>query len=268
MQYYLITDQGEEGPFDLLALVRKAKNGALMPESMVRVDGEKTTAPASKTPGVADLFADLDEEDDVTASAHNVRQYDVKKLFLEGWEFVTAHQTTVIMTGLFMVIALIGGVICSNVPLVGIALTFTFLFVMFSCYIFLIAKKTRGQAFHLVDILPVLQRSLVPLVLAGLVLSIPVIVGLILLLVPGLFVITFYLFTPMLIMEQKRSFWEAMEMSRKKVMSMGSHNIGVLFSLVVANFVAIICFLFPLLITLPLTMSELSEIYDDQFPPR
>lgn len=268
MQYFIITDHGEEGPYDLLSIVRKVKNGSLTAETKVRLDGQTEPTTAAQAEGIAELFAPEDEEEKTTASLNDVRQYDVKRIFLEGWEFVSMHQTTVITTGLFIVMALIGGVICARVPLVGIALTFTFLFVLFSCYVYLITKKTRGQAFHFIDILPILQSSLVPLTLAGLVLSIPVILGTILLLVPGLFVITFYLFTPMLIMEQKRGFWEAMEVSRKKVMSMGSHNIGVLLALVVANFVGLICFLFPLLITLPLTVSELSEIYDDQFPPR
>ncbi|MCC7260159.1 MAG: hypothetical protein IT567_03930, partial [Alphaproteobacteria bacterium] len=78
-------------------------------------------------------------------------------------------------------------------------------------------------------------------------------------------VLTCYIFTPLLILEKHMSFWEAMEASRKTVLNMGSHNMGVLLALVVANFLGAIFFLFPLLLTLPITTNALSEIYDDMY---
>jgi hypothetical protein len=265
MQYFIITPSGEEGPFDLLSMVRKIKNGALTPATIVRLDGQSNAVPAGQELGLKTLFEEETDAGGMDTGPVSIKQYDLAEVFRNGWHFVNMHQSAVIMTGLFLILALMGGVALANLPYIGVVFAFVFVYIIFAAYQYLMLKRTRGQAFYVTDLIPIMQHSLVSLILAGLVISVPVGIGLMLLLAPGLLILTLYLFVPLLIIEQRRSFWEAMEMSRKKVMSLGSHNIGVLFALIVANLLGAVLILFPLLITLPLTTYVLSEIYDEHF---
>jgi multisubunit Na+/H+ antiporter MnhG subunit len=56
-----------------------------------------------------------------------------------------------------------------------------------------------------------------------------------------------------------------METSRKTTFAKGVDFYGVVFALIVINFIGAILFLVPLVLTLPVTFYALAELYDEHF---
>jgi hypothetical protein len=80
-------------------------------------------------------------------------------------------------------------------------------------------KKIRDQPTEFSDIFAGFNLAFVPLMLAGLVITVLVIIGLFCLLLPGIYLAVSYVFTYLLIVDKKLDFWPAMEVSRRVVTS-------------------------------------------------
>jgi|GEM_PF-405579 len=102
-----------------------------------------------------------------------------------------------------------------------------------------------------------------PLFLASLVTGIFVFVGLLLFILPGIYLSVAYFLTPQLVINRKIEFFDAMELSRKLVTK---HWFGFFAFSLVITFINIIGFLLlglGVLFTFPLTMCAVAYIYDD-----
>jgi len=262
--YYIIENNQESGPYDMVALVRKVKNLHLTPESMVRKEDQTTPVKAHDIPEVAALFEDAPSEP-ISQQAPEKIDYDLKTILQSSMKFLQLHHQSVMHTGIFLIVGLVIGLILWRIPLLGPVLASIVGFILYAGYQFGMLKLSRGQALDGGEVIRRMKTHALPLALTALTLCIPVGLGLVLLLAPGLLILTFYIFTPLLIIEKNLSFWAAMEKSRKKVASMGANNIGVLFALVVANLFGVMLLMLPLLITLPMTANAVAEIFDDQF---
>lgn len=263
--YYIVENGAESGPFDMIALVKKVKKGALTPQTMVRAANAPTPASAGSIKDLAPLFAPATEQEAPRTNAPKSTEYDLKPITKNALNFLQMNHASVIYTGVFLIVATLVSLLLGKVPLVGYVLGGTAGFVLYAGYLSAMTRMSRGQVLQLGAVFTKLRQNLLQLMLAALVLSVPVGIGLVLLLAPGLLILTFYIFTPLLIMEKGMSFWPAMEASRKKVMSMGANNLGVLFALVVANFFGGLLLMLPLLFTLPMTANALTDIFDEQF---
>ncbi len=63
----------------------------------------------------------------------------------------------------------------------------------------------------------------------------------------------------------ERRLWDALETSRKTVRSKGMETTGIIFALLIINFLFGLLFLIPMIISLPITMAAISEMYDETF---
>jgi uncharacterized membrane protein len=133
-----------------------------------------------------------------------------------------------------------------------------------SIYMFLILRMNRGQPTDINYIKQITLEYVKPLLISSCCIAIMASVGF-LLIIPGLFIFSIYIFTPLLIVDHKMEFWDAMETSRKLVMGSGIDNMGIIFALVVINFIGGLLIFLPLLFTLPVTMSALCDMYDELF---
>jgi uncharacterized membrane protein len=152
---------------------------------------------------------------------------------------------------------------------------------LLSCYMLSVLRMSRGQpvdpGYMKSKIVPVIKSLLMSSVfislpsilgLAIMTSGMPVavqVVGLFIFAIPGLFALAVYSFTPLMIIDKGMDVWESMETSRKAVLKGGSESAGVIYALYVINFLAGLCILIPMAITLPITMGALTEIYDDMF---
>ena len=191
---------------------------------------------------------------------------DIAGCFQRGWDLLKANFWP--MVGAFAAIFLIM-MLFSVVPIIslltGLLLTGVFYGGLFGYYI----KLARGESAELSDIFNGFSVAFVPLMLASMVSQVLTGVGVLLLILPGIYLAVAYLFVYILIMDKKLEFWAAMEVSRRVITAqwwrlLGLALIGVLLALLGA--VALIIGMF---VTIPIYMVAL--IYADEDlcnPPR
>ncbi len=102
-----------------------------------------------------------------------------------------------------------------------------------------------------------------PLLLGGLLTGFFTIVGLVLLVFPGIYLAVSYVFTIPLIVDREIDFWQAMEISRKFVTKNWFSLFLFLFVLFLVNIGGALLFGVGLLVTIPFTFCSLAAAYDD-----
>ena len=108
-------------------------------------------------------------------------------------------------------------------------------------------------------------RHFLPLLVFSIVSTIFIFIGILLLVIPGIYLAVAYTFAPYLIVEKNVDFWPAMEISRKKV---AQHWFGILWLccvVVLINIIGCIPLFLGLFVTLPLSISIFTAAYNDIF---
>lgn len=108
-------------------------------------------------------------------------------------------------------------------------------------------------------------RHFIPLLVFTIVSTIFIFIGLLLLIVPGIYLSVAYLFAPCLIVEKNIDFWPAMEISRKKVNKHWFGMFGFSMVIILLNIVGCLPFLVGLFITIPLSTCIITAAYKDIF---
>ncbi|MFQ3574050.1 MAG: hypothetical protein SNJ53_05400 [Thermodesulfovibrionales bacterium] len=102
-----------------------------------------------------------------------------------------------------------------------------------------------------------------PLFLAGLVTSIFIVIGYVLLVIPGIYLMVAYVFTIPLVADKKMEFWQAMETSRKLITKKWFSFFLFCLCIVLLNIVGTLALLVGLLFTVPMTFCIIAAAYDD-----
>jgi uncharacterized membrane protein len=108
-------------------------------------------------------------------------------------------------------------------------------------------------------------RHFLPLLLFTIVSSVLITIGIMLLVVPGIYLSVAYLFAPYLIIEKNIDFWPAMEISRKKINRSFFGLLGFFIILLFINLLGCIPMGLGLFITVPLTACMTTAAYRDIF---
>jgi hypothetical protein len=108
-------------------------------------------------------------------------------------------------------------------------------------------------------------KFVLPLVLYSVVSSVFISVGLVLLIVPGLYLLVVYMFTSWLIVDRGLDFWQAMELSRKTVHKHFFEMFGFFLLLCLINFGGLLLLGLGMLVTVPWTLCALTIAYKDVF---
>lgn len=103
----------------------------------------------------------------------------------------------------------------------------------------------------------------VPLLLYSLIAGIFVALGLVALIVPGIFLAVAYTFAPLFIVFGKMEFWDGMEFSRKLVTRNWWNIFGFILLLFLINLAGALAFLVGLLFTIPLTSCAIYAAFED-----
>lgn len=177
--------------------------------------------------------------------------------------------------GGLLAILLVVGYGLSYIPFIGYIAAFVMGFLLYSAYFLYILRTTRGQHIDFNYISKKVSKNAHSLAIAGLVATIVFSASLalsvyfsyffMLLTIPGLFVWTGLIFTPLLILEGDVDFQTAITLSKNRVRSLPMDSVGVLFGLVVINYAAAIFLIAPLVFTLPITLGAIVEIYEELF---
>jgi len=178
----------------------------------------------------------------------------------KGWELFTREAGQAVV---FSVIAVIAYAAATVLIPFGIGGT-VIIFPLVAGFIIIALMLRRNQKTEFVRFFWGF-RHLVPLLLFTIVSTTFILVGIMLLVVPGIYATVAYLFAPYLIVDKNIDFWPAMEISRRKV---NRHWFGIAAFCVVLlaiNIIACIPFFMGLFVTLPWTIYASAIAYEDIF---
>jgi hypothetical protein len=106
-------------------------------------------------------------------------------------------------------------------------------------------------------------NNFLPLFLASLVTGILMLIGFVLLIIPGIYLAVAWMFTTLFIVDRKFDFWDAMESSRKVISRKWFSWFGFLIVLTLVNAVGFFLFGVGLLVTVPLSVCATAIAYQD-----
>jgi uncharacterized membrane protein len=105
----------------------------------------------------------------------------------------------------------------------------------------------------------------VPLFLLSVVTSVFILIGLILLIIPGIYLIVAYMFASYLVIDRGLDFWPAMELSRRTVQPRWFNFFVLMLLLTLLNLAGALLFGVGLLLTVPLTFCIMTVVFQDIF---
>jgi hypothetical protein len=179
-----------------------------------------------------------------------------------GWDLVKKHfWLTIGATLLIHIIATAVG----SIPLVGLALTYVFVGGLDLMFL----KLIRGEKAELGDAFAGFNLAFGPLALFGLVASLLAAVGFLLCILPGIYLtVCWFFFTPLIIIDKRLDFWQAMEVSRKVV----SRHWWQVFGFALVCFLVMLCGVLAcgvgIFIALPIIKAATVYAYEDIFGNR
>ncbi len=133
-------------------------------------------------------------------------------------------------------------------------------------FIIVTAKLLQQKDPKFVDFFGGFQfRYFLPLVLLGIVSRVLITIGLILLIIPGLYLAVSYLFAALMVVDQRLDFWPAMEQSRRTITPRWFSFFVFLLLLVLVNLAGAMALMVGLLVSIPVSWCALVAAYADLF---
>lgn len=182
--------------------------------------------------------------------------------FRAGWELFKKYPAGFV--GYFLVIVVITFVL-RLVPVIGLLAALALVSPLNAGFFVVNAKLLRNQKPEFSDFFSGAKFYFLQLALFGLVSSVLITLGLILLIVPGIYLIVSYLFGLMFIVDRGLDFWPAMETSRRSVQPRWFKFFTLFLLLALLNLAGFLLLGLGLLVTVPLTHCIVAAAFDDIF---
>ena len=130
-------------------------------------------------------------------------------------------------------------------------------------YMFL--RRIRGEAVQIGDVFAGFNRAFLHLALTGLVKWLLTCLGLVLCILPGIYLAVGYVFALPLVIDKKMEFWPAMEVSRQVVHRHWWSTFGLVIVLAIVAFVGFLACGVGALISVPVASAAFMYVYEDLF---
>jgi len=190
-----------------------------------------------------------------------IKEVKAGDYFKTGWELFKKYPAGFV--GYFIII-IATSVVVQWVPLIGWLIGFALVSPMNAGFFVVGAKLLQNKTPEFADFFSGF-RFFLQLALLGMVSSVLISIGLILLIVPGIYLIVSYLFTVMFVVDRGFDFWPAMETSRRSVQTRWFQVFMLLLLLVLLNLGGALLLGVGLLVSVPLTHCILTAAYADIF---
>jgi hypothetical protein len=184
---------------------------------------------------------------------------DIGRALGRGWELLTADFWAVVgVTALNLLV-----LACANSVMVGIVVAGP----IFGGLQWYLLKRVRGEQALLSDSFAGFTTGFLQLMLGYIVISLLGTLGLILCLLPGIYLLVAWQFALLLTIEKKMDFWPAMEVSRKVI----TREWWSFFAFAIVgwllNLVGALCCVVGFFVTMPWTLLAMVCLYEDRFGP-
>jgi hypothetical protein len=272
--FFLIGADGREyGPFTADQIRDWVAQGRANAHTRIRRDGETSWqalrevpefaafATAPPTPGPGAPPPSLSPE--ALAADYLARgvSLDVGSCLSRGWELVRDNPALTIGS---LVLAALVGFALSLIPIVGLAMLFINpILIGGLCYTY--TRRIRGEVPSVGDAFSGFQLAFLHLGLAGLVSALLICVGIILCIIPGVYLAVAYTFALPLVIDKKYDFWTAMEVSRRVVHRQWWTIFGLLIVAFLINVVGLLACLVGWIVAAPITLAAGMYAYEDLF---
>lgn len=201
----------------------------------------------------------MDNADAIAASyLQRNTPIDISRAISRGWALVRDNLLELVGATLLGWLITIG---LAAVPVLGWIIGFVLLGGL--DYMFL--RRIRGEDVQIGDVFAGFNRAFLDLTMAGLVKWMLTTLGLLLCIVPGIYLAVGYVFALPLVIDKKMDFWTAMEVSRRVV---HEHWWSMFALVIVLCLVALAGFLLCVigaLISVPVASAALMYVYEDLF---
>ena len=173
-------------------------------------ESEGETRPQAP-PAATSLLGSADADaiaNDILAEDYHL---DIGSCLSRGWDLVTANFWPLVGASLLTFVLVVAS---SSVPFASLFLAYVFM----GGLDWYVLKLIRGERAEISDIFAGFQSWFLPLMLFSIVAQLLTMTGLMLCVLPGIYLMVAWLFfTPLIIMDRNVDFWPAMELSRKVV---------------------------------------------------
>jgi hypothetical protein len=186
------------------------------------------------------------------------------KYLRQGWEMFKQNSGGFIAFALLFLI--IQGFL-NYLPRVGGLVALAISGPLYAGFYIVSAKMLQRQTPVFQDFFTGFQFFLPLLLLTG-VSTLLILLGLVLLVVPGIYLMVCYLFAALIVIDQRLDFWPAMELSRRTVQTQWFGFFVFLLVLVLINLAGAVLLGIGLLVSLPVSACAVTAAYDDIFKLR
>jgi len=157
--------------------------------------------------------------------------------------------------------------IAQSIPFLGLLVSLLLTGVFYGGLYFYYLKKVRGQPAELGDAFAGFSLAFLPLMLGSLVVTLLTTLGLLLLILPGIYLAVAYVFVYLLIVDQKLEFWCAMEVSRRVVTAQWWRVFGLVLLGAIIAVLGVIGLIIGIFITIPIAIGAITYAYEDLCNP-
>jgi hypothetical protein len=274
--YFLIGGDGREyGPFTAEQIREWVAQGRANAHSRIRRDGDSTwqalqdiaefsDAVSTPPPPPGGAPPPLSAETIAAGYLEKSTPVDIASCISRGWALVRDNPGLTIGSTLLMIVVSFG---LSAVPVVGL-LAFFIDPVLLGGLAYVFTRRIRGENPQVGDAFNGFTLAFLQLGLGGLVSLLLICVGLILCVLPGIYLAIGYTFAVPLIIDKKYDFWTAMEVSRRVVNRQWWTLFGLALVLFLLNIIGLLACLVGCIVTAPLTVAAIQYAYEDVFGRR
>jgi uncharacterized membrane protein len=219
-------------------------------------------AAAAPAPGQGPVIVDPKAyADDLIARAAPLGISDCLE---RSWELLKAHFWPIVGST-FVALAVM--VIANAIPFIGMVVSVLFTGIFYGGLYAYYLKKIRGQPTELADVFSGFALAFVPLMLATVVTTLMTTLGLVLLILPGIYLGVAYVFTFMLVIDKRLEFWAAMEVSRRVITAQWWRMFGLLILASIIAVLGVVGLVIGLFITIPIYIGAIVYAYEDLCNP-
>jgi hypothetical protein len=259
--YYIHTPEGKDGPHDLVTLMRRIHAGKVSPDTLIYIDAAETPVRARSVDDIAQFFV----QGQSAAAPRQLRAVPtLNSLLANGWRFTLEHNVMTVYAGglLLLSIMLASGLVQSMGLGKGLLVSWIVFVLFHNFYLIFVQRLYRGQPFSSSFINQQIAPALWTIIFACVLLSLMLAGGLLLLVLPGILIAVFYVFTPFIILDHHTGALKAMKISRQLLQKRDSSWRDSVCTLVVLHLVCMLL-IFPLPVTLPIFAAALAELYEE-----
>ncbi|MBI4827715.1 MAG: hypothetical protein HY804_02705 [Nitrospinae bacterium] len=183
--------------------------------------------------------------------------YEISKSLSEGWEALKGNFPIMLVATL--IVAAIMALLNVLIPFIGSMLISG---PLTAGLLMLALDAVRKRELNVMRVFDGFKTKLVPLVLVGILTSIFTTIGFIFIILPGILVAGWYLFSYFYVFEKDMDFWPAMEKSRETGFSNHVQAFGFVAVLALVNLAGLIALGVGLLVTIPLSACAVASAYE------